>query len=159
MDRIAGYDEVWLMSILRQYRNQDDWFKLVCWREKTVTSLWKWVGKFPRAAEIKDWNERLPNPRDDDAQRAWQQVLHTFEQENIIIVRHRFEPWEVDPATGQSKLCVQASDGSSIPLTELSPVVRSLRQSWMEDVQVHAFALKSAGQSTKKAFVTDLKRL
>ncbi len=48
LKRFAGYDDVWWTSLLRDTHEDDEWFKLVCWRTPGPRCLWKRVVRFPR---------------------------------------------------------------------------------------------------------------
>jgi hypothetical protein len=67
-------------------------------------------------------------------------------------VRHRFEPWkasattETDPQP-ESALSFYDPDQGLIPVSRVSYYVKALREAWLHDVQVHAFATSDAAIS------------
>jgi hypothetical protein len=93
---------------------------------------------------IRRWNEGLPDLDDADALNRWHAAISSLRDDGVIVVRHRFNPWEIDPETEASVLNVCTSDGSFVPLSALSPLVRVLREAWLNDVQVQAFSASSA---------------
>jgi HD superfamily phosphohydrolase len=150
LDRFAQYDDVWWTSLMRQFAyntNNDEWVNLVCWRARGPRSLWKRAGEFP--AKLREWNSRLPSPADLDAARAWADAEGQLRNEGILVVRHRrFTPWRAVPGDeSTSVLTVQLDSGTLVPVTDLSPVVASLREAWMSDIQVQAFATSGCGLS------------
>lgn len=164
----AGYDDVWWTGVMRAHllaHPEDEWLALVCWRKRGPKSLWKrpsdfasWLEQWqasrsegskllpPEAGEpsvqslVGRWNGKLPDPDDSDAQKQWEQVVGHLKEDGVLAVRHRFNPWEADPDTGETVLNVRTDDGTLIPVSRLSPLVRELRDAWKDDVQVHAFA-------------------
>lgn len=147
--RFSEYDDVWWISLMRRYAKtvNDEWLNLVCWRSHGTRSLWKRVGDFP--GDLRTWNARLPDPDDLDAERRWTAAEGTLRDEGVLIMRHtRFTPWKAVPGNPlQSALSVVQGNDSFVPLTTLSPVVASLREAWMSDIQVQAFATSESGMS------------
>jgi len=140
LNRFASYDDVSWMGILRTYDARDEWFELVCARQSGPSTLWKWIGDFPKGDDVADWNKRLPGKKDETAAGKWFTEMLQLKEEHIIIVRHKFQPWETDDSGEESKLCVLKKDGSLVPVTKLSRLVKSLKNAWSEELQVHAFA-------------------
>lgn len=140
LKRFAQYDDIWWMGIMREYSQTepDEWLDLICWRQPGPISLWKRVGDFPR--QLKEWNEGLPDFADDDAQARWWQEVVALRQEGVLVIRHDFCPWQADGDSGESILCIQQNRGNMVPVSRLSPLVRALRDAWMNDIQVQAFA-------------------
>jgi len=149
LGRFSEYDDVWWFSLMRRYAKtvNDEWLNLVCWRSHGPRSLWKRVGDFPE--DLRTWNARLPDPDDLDAERRWTAAEGTLRDEGVLIMRHtRFTPWKAVPGNPlQSALSVVQGNDSFVPLTTLSPVVASLREAWMSDIQVQAFATSESGMS------------
>ena len=143
LDRFAGYDDVWWTSVLRQQaRDYPDnpWLQLVCRRKPGPCSLWKRRLDFPPSLE--DFNRALPRPSDDEQEIAWQREVDQLEEQGVLVLRHRFQPWKSRNATstGPSALSIRQSDGRTIALSELSYLIQGLHESWMNEVQVHAFS-------------------
>jgi HD superfamily phosphohydrolase len=144
--RLAGYDDIWMLSKLRELAEtvpQDPWLALVTSRAPGPVSLWKRPDQFP-AASIADWNDRLPNT-DPAAEARFEQAVVDLEQsQNILVVRHRFRPYQPvaddEERPPASALAVATADRGLVPLTELSRLTTSLWDVWRDDVQVQAFA-------------------
>jgi hypothetical protein len=148
LERFISYDDIWWSMKMREAaaRQPDDpWLGLACYRRPGPVSLWKRVLDFPR--KLADWNEALP-PKDDlEASLEWERVRSELEQEDVLIVRHSFRPWEpmdkTDPHS-DSALCIwDRRLGELIPLSTISPLVKELRSAWLGDIQVHAFAAQA----------------
>ncbi len=143
--RFTGYDDVWWLGQLRDLdrREADAWSGLVIRRERGVRSLWKRVTDFPGGPEIlANWNSRLPERSDLAAVASWEAATRDLQTQDVLVARHHFDPWEpldeADPVS-PSALGVWAGD-TLRPLSDASTVVASLRDAWMSEVQVHAFA-------------------
>lgn len=164
-------DDVWWMAIMRQEalrQPEDEWLGLVCWRRRSVRSLWKRPYDFSQVmrdliaqridrSELhsldgahaagrlpKIWNSRLPELNDADSLGAWDKTVDGLVNQGVLIVRHKFVPWESDPETGHSVLNICAPDGTLVPVSSFSPLARSLGEAWANDVQIHAFAESSS---------------
>jgi HD superfamily phosphohydrolase len=143
LQRFAGYDDVWWMTLLRERartRLDDPWLQLVCRRRHGPYSLWKRRLDFPNHTDIAGFNRALPGSSDED-QVAWQAAVDKLEEEGVLVLRHRFQPWkrksETDPT---SALSVRQPNGDTIALSELSHLIHGLLESWMNEVQVQAFS-------------------
>lgn len=144
--RLAGYDDIWMLSKLRELAEtvpQDPWLALVTSRAPGPVSLWKRPDQFP-AASIADWNDRLPNTDPAAEARCEQAVVDLEQSQNILVVRHRFRPYQPvaddEERPPASALAVATADRGLVPLTELSRLTTSLWDVWRDDVQVQAFA-------------------
>jgi HD superfamily phosphohydrolase len=155
LDRFASYDDVWWISIMRAFAaaSPDEWINLVCWREAGPRSLWKRIGDFP--VEIRSWNERLAPDSDLDAMSRWAEKESELRRRGVLVIRHDFSPWRA--ATGnpaRSAISVLQRGGSLTSVTDLSPVVLALKDAWMGDVQVHAFATSTCTMSPLDVITT-----
>jgi HD superfamily phosphohydrolase len=142
--RFGRYDDQWWMEQMRASCGEDPWFKLVCWRAPGPRSLWKRVVDFPEK-QLADWNRRLPARTEVERLRSWDDAVRTLREDGVLVVRHRFEPWKPSAATvdddePDSALSFYDPNRGLIPVTDISYPVASLREAWMRDVQVHAFA-------------------
>jgi HD superfamily phosphohydrolase len=142
--RFAGYDDQWWMGQLRNSHQEDEWFALACWRTPGPKCLWKRVVDFP-VDSLKEWNERLPARTEVERLRQWDNAVRGLREDGVLVIRHRFEPWKPSAATKdheQPKSALSFYDPGSglIPVTEFSYPVEALREGWMRDLQVHAFA-------------------
>lgn len=67
-----------------------------------------------------------------------------------MVVRHRFQPWKPADTTGsettapESALNLYDPDHGLTPVSRVAHIVASLREGWMHEVQVHAFARSDA---------------
>ena len=144
LDRYASYDDVWWMMLMRERAagpSADAWVQLVCRRTHGPESLWKRRLEFPSHGEIERFNRGLPGASDEQ-QVAWEQAVDELEQDRVLVLRHRFQPWKSknDADETCSALTIRGRDGGTIALSELSHLVGVLRDSWMQDVQVQAFS-------------------
>lgn len=146
LNRFAGYDDQWWMGQMRASAAADPWFNLVCWRTPGPTSLWKRVGEFPDGIDLADWNRSLPARTQVERLRTWDDSVRSLRNDGVLVVRHRFEPWKPSEATKdhdvpESALSFYDPKRKRLtPVTELSYPILSLREAWLRDVQVHAFA-------------------
>lgn len=141
--RFANHDDMSWMSLMRrafELAPTDPWLALVCWRQPTVRSMWKRASDFP-AKDIRQWNERLDLKGDIERQRAWDSAVAGLERRGVLVLRHKFT------ALGRTTLGGTASGndllqvtygGALTDLSEASPLVRQLQDSWMSDLQIHA---------------------
>jgi hypothetical protein len=147
LQRFVGYDDIWWTMKMREAaiaQPADPWLGLVCARRAGPISLWKRVLDFP--ADLEAWNKALPLDDDLNARLAWEGVRAELEDNDVLLVRHSFRPWEpLDKTDPQSESVLgiwDLSAGELIPLTRISPIVKGLRSAWMGDLQVHAFAAR-----------------
>lgn len=146
LDRFAHYDDQWWMTRLRE-APPDEWTSLICWRTRGPRSLWKRPTDFP--GELHPFNIRLPGRTDLTSLAAWEDVVRDLRQHGILVIRHRFEPWRPSAATRdhpnpQSALSFYDPDRGLISVSSVARNVAALRDAWMHDVQVHAFARSDA---------------
>ena len=118
----------------------DEWLQLVCWRAHGPRSLWKRPMDFPN--DLVTFNEELPRRTDMEARNAWDDAVRQLREDGVLVRRHSFAPWKASLATErnekpQSALSLANADGG---LTPVSYPIASLREAWMHDIQVHAFA-------------------
>ncbi|HLN97713.1 MAG TPA: hypothetical protein VK208_04565, partial [Pyrinomonadaceae bacterium] len=121
---------------------------LVCWRKAGPKSLWKRRGEFP--GELKKWNQNLPKSSDLEAQLQWSEAVSDLKTQGVLVVRHHFSPWMADPLTHHSLLSVQENNGKLESVSELSPLIHSLVDAWMSDIQVQAFCKSDVNISKEK---------
>jgi HD superfamily phosphohydrolase len=145
--RFSEYDDVWWLSTARLVLRQgggDEWIELITRRAKGPRSLWKRIGEFPRKP-IREWNARLPLPDNFDAEVAWATSVEDLRGKGVLVMRHYFRPWRPRSAgdVPHSKFSI-ADKGRLVALTEVSPLVKSLWEAWLEDIQVQAFARSSS---------------
>jgi HD superfamily phosphohydrolase len=149
--RFAGYDDQWWMNMLRATHQDDEWFALVCWRSRGPRCLWKRVVDFPLAEPLtlREWNTRLPTRTDVEGRRRWDDAVRSLRKDGVLVVRHRFEPWKPSEATKdheqpQSALSFYVPDNEPgrrlVPVSNVSYPVAALREGWLRDLQVHAYA-------------------
>jgi hypothetical protein len=157
LKRFGGYDDQWWMGVLRKEelrRTHDrEWFSLVCWRTRGPRTLWKRVLDFPLAEEdqsdwneqLVKWNEGLPKRADLGARDVFDEAVRDLHREGILVIRHDFEPWRPSATTRElekpkSALCFHDRRRGLVPVTDVSQPVEALREGWMRDLQVQAFA-------------------
>jgi hypothetical protein len=145
LDRFATYDDGWWMGFMHAAAAEhpdDEWLQLVCWRARGPRSLWKRAMQFP--SDLLDFNRRLPERTDLQARAAFDDAVRALRDDGVLIVRHRFAPWKASPATEggetQSALSFFDPEHGLTPVSVGSYPIASLRDAWMHDVQVHAFA-------------------
>lgn len=140
LERLPLYDDVWWMGRLRDMP-QDPWRDLVLYRRKGPSSLWKRTSAFPLdSAGLVDLNGRLPRRGENERQKAWDAVVDAIEQEDgILVSRAVFTPYRTvgsdDPA---SSLRVLVGEDRLVPLSQLSSLVATLNDAWMNELQVFA---------------------
>jgi hypothetical protein len=100
--------------------------------------LWKRASDFP--VPLRAWNQGLPDPADLDAQATWFAAVSALQREGVLVVRHTFAPFNVDPIRSESILRAIQHDGTLAPVSALLPLARTLPEAWMDDIQVQAFA-------------------
>jgi HD superfamily phosphohydrolase len=158
--RFAGYDDQWWMGLLRESHQDNEWFKLACWRTPGPESLWKRVVDFPGDEPLRDWNSRLPGRSDIEGRRAWDDAVRELRKDGVLVVRHRFEPWKPSDATKddqepESALSFYVPDNKPgerlVPVSKVSYPVAALREGWLRDIQVHAYAESSSAVSGPEA--------
>ncbi len=149
--RFAGYDDQWWMSMLRAEHQDDEWFRLVCWRGRGPKCLWKRAVDFPIDREretIRDWNMRLPDRTDVEGRRAWDDAVRELRKDGVLVIRHRFEPWkpsktpknEHEPESALSFYVPENPPGERlVSVSSVSYSVAALREGWLRDLQVHAY--------------------
>ena len=131
---------------MRRSADDDPWFNLVCWRTPGPMSLWKRFVEFPEAVDLAEWNRRLPARTQLERLQGWDDAVRSLREDGVLVVRHLFEPWKPSDATKdheQPESALSFHDpqrGRLTPVTKMSYPVASLREAWMRDVQVHAFA-------------------
>ena len=146
----ADYDDIWWTELMRERSRSDpdEWLQLVCWRKAGPKSLWKRTGEF--AGELKKWNQNLPKSSDLEAQLQWSEAVSDLKKPGVLVVRHHFSPWIADPVSRHSLLSVQQNHDKLEPVSKLSPLVYSLVDAWMSDIQVQAFCKSDVNISKEK---------
>ena len=148
LKRFAGYDDQWWMSVLRAEHQDNEWFSLVCWRTPGPRCLWKRVVDFPRD-DLAAWNRRLPARTDVERLREWDDNVRGLRDDGVLVLRHRFEPWKPSEATKdhiepESALSFYVSGNQPgkrlVAVSKVSYPVAALREGWLRDLQVHAYA-------------------
>lgn len=143
LSRFSQYDDIWFTHIMRQQAatNENPWLHLALYRRPGPRSLWKRLSEFP-IQPVREFNEQLPPSYDNVGLGRWADAARRLESEDgVLVVLHSFKPWQTDPndeTVSQFRVSVRGK-GKEAPLSTLSPLVRSLSQVWMDDVQVHAF--------------------
>lgn len=152
LDRFACYDDQWWMGHMRESASarDDPWFNLVCWRTRGPKTLWKRAVEFPEEIpenmDLAEWNSRLPAPTQLQRRKAFDDAVRSLRDHGVLVVRHTFAPWRPTATTEdhdqpESALNFYDPDRSRLsPVTRLSYPVASLREAWLRDLQVHAFA-------------------
>jgi len=153
--RFAGYDDQWWMRMLREGPPDDEWFALVCWRTPGPRCLWKRVVDFP-VKPLADWNRRLPGPTQVVQLGAFDDAVRGLREDGVLVLRHRFEPWKPSEPTKdheqpESALSFYVPENEPgkrlVAVSEVSYPVAALREGWLRDLQVHAYAHSSCGLS------------
>ncbi|HEX8207464.1 MAG TPA: hypothetical protein VF587_15480 [Solirubrobacteraceae bacterium] len=157
--RFATYDDVWWMERMRAEaaeRPDDEWLQLVCWRAKGPKSLWKRVFDFPGGPErLYEWNQRLPEIGSQTAG-LFEESIRQLRQDRVLVTRQPFEPWKPDDADPPESRLQFFIDGDLVPVTRVSSLVAALRDVWMHDVQVQAFAPNAESAITAEEVVEKL---
>jgi hypothetical protein len=174
LERFCKYDDVWWLNIMRtKLRNDvdlkdDPWLNLICARKRGPRSLWKRIELFPYKENIVDWNKSISDWKHGNALEEWDRKVRHLEEQGVLVIRHRFEPWSEVPESPESSEQtpspseIEVGDSSAreerrkkaqsylrirdphsseppLPATELSPIIASLMDTWNADVQVQAF--------------------
>jgi len=81
-------------------------------------------------------------------------------REGVLVLRHRFEPWKPssaadageEPESALSFYVPENKPGERlIPISRVSYPVAALREGWLRDVQVHAYATSTSAISKQDA--------
>jgi HD superfamily phosphohydrolase len=136
--RFATYDDVWWMTRLRgaaQEQPGDEWLQLVCWRGRGVVSLWKRTEDLDGLiADIPSWNDGID--RIDAAK--WHPLAKSLADRGALIMRHNtFKPWTI--GKGQDSELAMVRGDTLEAVSKSSPLIRSLRDAWMQEPHVQAF--------------------
>ncbi len=164
LKQFASFDDIWWMNFMREQldrkhsdKNSEEWLNLVCWRQPGPRSLWKRASDFP--GPLTNWNDQLneliptkldiSNVSKDEAQERekrfnegrqhWLKVVSSLEQQGVLITRYTHTPWQA-ASTGKSTLLVVTQDDKLVPMSDLSPLFKGLRDVWRGDLQLQAFA-------------------
>ncbi|MDQ3780475.1 MAG: HD domain-containing protein [Chloroflexota bacterium] len=169
LDRYAEFDDGWWMQVMRERlrHNPDEWLALVCWRRRGPKSLWKRTSHFSALLEEIGWSagkseDEQEGTIDHDAIARWNEQNRDFKhqadyndavaalrREGVLVLRHDFRPW-TEHQGGSERLFVQREDGRVALASDFSALARALRQAWMNDVQVHAFAASDVDKSAQQ---------
>jgi len=145
----AKHDDPWWIGILRQQDHKGDALlhsalDLVLERKQTFHSVWKRKGQLTEEQRTKINNFNALS-RTQPVQFE-NQIRRLREEDKVLLAFHNFKPYSVLPGGEQSQMMVKTENGLR-SASELSPLIRSLRQAWQEDVHVHAFRLKESTMS------------
>jgi len=58
----------------------------------------------------------------------------------VLFALHRFRPYVEDRSSGESVMLIRAKNGQTRPASQISPLIRHLRELWTEDIHLYAFA-------------------
>lgn len=170
LNRYAEYDDAWFMSHLRRLARErpNEWTMLVCWRTRGPRSLWKRSADFRDLVEqsgagpvdsvpegmqglqtspVARWNFRL---LDLSKLGELSRVTDELRRDGVLLLRHDFKPWtSLNPEGPSEQLFVQLDNSTLVLVSDYSAPARALRQAWMEDVQIQAFAESKCTISAK----------
>jgi hypothetical protein len=144
----AELDDGWWFQQLRGLQSSADepllsaCLNLALDRARSLKSLWKRKGDL--SAEqfgalrqiIKDWTspttETVP----------LQEIRRNLMGNGVLFIFFGFRPYDEvrDKGDGDSVMLVQSKDRKVRPVTQLSPLIRYLKEVWEEDIHLYAFA-------------------
>lgn len=142
----ARHDDPWWIEVLRQQNHRGDpllsaALHLVLERKPTFRSVWKRKGQLneeqrKKINSFKDLSRTQPVEFENLVRRL-------REEDKVLLAIHSFKPYSVLPDGEKSQMMVKTENGLE-SASELSPLIKSLREAWLKDVHVHAFALKDS---------------
>ncbi len=101
---------------------------------------------------VREWNKRLPDLKSrlpesenlDSPATLWQNAVKSLRDgHNVLVLNKGVKAFKLDARNECIGFDVLASSGEVLPLTSISPLARSLRDAWKEDLQVQAFVRDS----------------
>jgi hypothetical protein len=160
LNEFAPYDDTYWLQALRNVERKgagellDATLGLILERQQTLRSVWKRRGDMTRdeIAAFNDAIERAVAAQGD--QLSFESIRHRLEEKNILIVRHRFRPFQMRPTgvAGESVFQVRTTSGPE-PMSLRSPIVASLSAAWEAEPHLHAFCLRNVDSATAKSIV------
>jgi hypothetical protein len=160
LQRFATYDDGWWLQVLRRTSFEDDalaqaCFDLIVSRQPKFVSYWKRKGELTE--EQRGVLRRLAELEDDDSIGVSRREL---ESRGVLIAIHKFAPYKIlysnDDRSQKSVGVVLTSKGLR-SASELSPLLRALKDSWDDDVKLHAFGAYGIAPDSKALILDALK--
>lgn len=154
----AKHDDPWWTGVLRDLDPGNNnllraSLDLVLERKQTLKSLWKRKGELSdeQRKKINGFTHlldhaalRFVNSVPGNALAQYEEQIRELRQKhNVLLVIHNFKPYSTFPDGVRSQMMVKTGSGL-MPASELSPLIRSMREAWQEDVHAHAFTLKDS---------------
>ena len=156
LKQFAEHDDPWWLQVLRSVEGQNHdasellkaTLQLILRRQPTLKSLWKRKGDLSNA-EITKLNALLDSP---ERGASFQEARRRLASQGVLLVLHRFRPYGVtlDGQVERNSIVMIQSADRLVPVVQLSPLIRSLRTGWDEDLHLHAFALKTSAITKEK---------
>lgn len=150
LTQFAEHDDPWWLQILRACEQKSEAYagllqattSLILRREPTLKSLWKRKGDLSKS-QIARLNRLFRSP---EYGPLIQQVRRELAKKGVLLVLHKFRPYGITLGGNPKRdsITLIQSDNRFIPVVQLSPLIRALRDAWDEDLQIHAFALRSS---------------
>ncbi len=109
-------------------------------RAPRLKSVWKRKGDLTPAqfAALRNHIKDLTSPQTGPVR--LQAVRRRLLERGILFTLFRFRPYTEDRATKESVMLIRSRTGQLRPASEMSPLIRNLRDLWAEDIHLYAFA-------------------
>ncbi len=158
----AIHDDPWWIGVLRQIKPDTNLLlraslDLVLERKQTLWSIWKRKGELSevqrktinRFNKMQEYTQSSSMPESETLQESAIQIKQLREDFNVLLVFHKFKPYSTLIDRKRSQMMVKTGKKLT-PVSKLSPLIRSLRDTWEEDVHIHAFTLKETSMTVEE---------
>lgn len=141
----AALDDSWAFQALRVLqRSTNDPLLLDCLgvaldRDPKLRSVWKRKGDLTdeQRLRLSDCASQLTSVNGGTLR--MQEVRRRLLDNGVLFTFFQFKPYLIDRSTNQSVMQVLSRDGQLRPASQMSPLIRHLKDLWKEDIPLYAF--------------------
>ncbi|WP_263356643.1 HD domain-containing protein [Acidicapsa ligni] len=108
-------------------------------RAPRLRSIWKRKGDLT-PEQFSTLKAHIQDLTSADGKVRLQGARRRLTKKGVLFALHRFRPYVEDRSSGESVMLIRAKDGQTRPASQMSPLIRHLRELWTEDIHLYAFA-------------------
>lgn len=137
-------DDIWWQHVLRSTPQTNGLLfracrDLILHRQPTLASVWK------RKGEIKPEIRSLLNEHLSKSLSNFFLIREKLRKKNLLIMLHKFRPIgmrQTSIGSSESVMLLKTGKGTLVPVCDHSVLLKSLLDSWKEDIHFHVFRLR-----------------
>jgi HD superfamily phosphohydrolase len=142
----ALLDDTWCFQGLRSLQRDTSGgllracLDVVLDRAPKLRSIWKRKGDLSHE-QLQTLRDRIKEMTSADSGTVMlAEVRRRLMEQGVLFTLFKFRPYSEDRSTGQSVMLIRSRNGSHLPASEMSPLIRGLKDLWEQDIHLYAFA-------------------